>query len=432
MSVSVPSRFLRSLPPRGGNGRVQLGISLPWLGLSFTFDGVNTLILPHLLLSLAGNAAQATTLGLLTFAGLILGMIVQPVAGVLSDRLRSRWGRKPLIVFGLALLITSLSSLAQANTLVLVAAAYIVLQLGANTAQAAQQGYIPDLIPPASRGLASGLKGLMDLSGAMLGFLLLGQLLEAGRAGPSLLVAGVVVVTPFLLMGLLVREQGVLIADLKPRIAVRHAFHIDLVRHRTFLRATIARFFFLLGTYAVGRFFLYFLADRLHIDPSQAAGRAGSILAALTLITAMAAVPAGWGSDRWGRRPVMMVGAILSMTGVLLLTFVNALSSIMLAGGLMALGSAAFSAANWALTSDLVPPGEGARFMGVANFGTAGAAAAAGLFGLVVDKANASIAGAGYPALFVLSAAAFGLSIVAAQGLRKSGSVVQTERVLAN
>ena len=48
---------------------------------------------------------------------------------------------------------------------------------------------------------------------------------------------------------------------------------------------------------------------------------------------------------------------------------------LFLFGGLMALGSAAFAAANWALTADVAPPHEAARFLGLANIGTTGAEA---------------------------------------------------------
>jgi len=58
---------------------------------------------------------------------------------------------------------------------------------------------------------------------------------------------------------------------------------------------------FLLGTYAVGRFFLYFVADRLGIPRLQAADEAGSLLAGLALATALASPAAGWLADRHGR-----------------------------------------------------------------------------------------------------------------------------------
>jgi MFS family permease len=173
-----------------------------------------------------------------------------------------------------------------------------------------------------------------------------------------------------------------------------------------------SRFFFLLGTYAVGRFFLFFVADRLALDPNDAAAQAGALLGGLGLTTALGALPAGWAADRIGRVPLMVAGAGLSATGVLLLTTASSSTTILLFGGLMALGSAAFSAANWALTADLAPPVEAARFMGLANVGTAGAAAAAGLFGPLLDWANGRDPGSGYTALFVLAAVAFITSVV--------------------
>src|SRR5215210_6727120 len=83
---------------RPGRARLLLGISIFWLALSLLFDGLNTLVLPNQLLILAGDRGnamgKATVLGLLTFVGLLAGMIVQPMAGAWSDRMRPRWGRR--------------------------------------------------------------------------------------------------------------------------------------------------------------------------------------------------------------------------------------------------------------------------------------------------------------------------------------------------
>jgi MFS family permease len=86
----------------------------------------------------------------------------------------------------------------------------------------------------------------------------------------------------------------------------------------------------------------------------------------------------------------------------------------------MALGSAAFAGANWASTADLVPPGEAARFFGLANFGTAGAVAAAGFFGLLVDWANETSPGGGYVALLVVAGIIFVASAIAAWASQRS------------
>src|SRR5690349_15323832 len=91
-------------------GRVPLllGVSVFWLGLSMLGDGVNTLVLPKLLLDVGSESGRATTLGLLTSVGLVAGMLVQPLAGAWSDRLRPRWGRRGTLGCGVALMLASL------------------------------------------------------------------------------------------------------------------------------------------------------------------------------------------------------------------------------------------------------------------------------------------------------------------------------------
>ncbi|MFL5806112.1 MAG: MFS transporter [Roseiflexaceae bacterium] len=397
--------------------RLLLGISVFWLALSMLFDGVNTLVLPRYLLGFTEPASRATTLGLLTFVGLLLGMLVQPVAGLVSDQLRQHWGRHSMIALGVVLILASLVFFGFANSLAIVFVSYVCLQLAASIAQAAQQGFIPDLVPVQRRGMAAGWKGFMDLGGAFLGFVILGQLLKGGQTAPALLAIAAMVIVTFTLTVVLVREPTQAATAASPRVTLVDAFRLDLRRHRIFVWLVVSRFLFLLGTYAVGRFLLYFVADRLHLDAGRASEQAGTLLAGLTLLTLIAAPLAGWAADRFGRIPAMLGGAVLSAAGALLLAIAGSALQIFLFGGLMALGSAAFAAANWALTADVAPPNEAARFLGLANIGTAGAAAAAGLFGPLVDWSNGAASGMGYTALFAAAVLAFIASALAVRGV---------------
>jgi MFS family permease len=397
------------MPARRHDGRtlrLLLGISVFWLALSIVFDGINSLVLPARLLGQDSAANSATILGLLTFAGLTAGMLVQPLAGQFSDRVRHRYGRHVVVGIGLVLLLAALLGLGLARSLAAVAAAYLAVQIAASMAQAAQQGYIPDLVSPNSRGLAAGFKGLMDTGGATLGFILLGSMLAGESIAPALVAVAATLVVTYLLATLLVREPRLEKRD-SVRGGVLDAFRLDFSRHSAFVRVVSARFFFLLGTYATGRFLLFFIADRLGFEPARAAEEAGMLLAALTLITALAAPLGGWAADRWGRIPLMAAGALLSAAGVLGLITAGSSQLILLYGGIMAVGSAAFASANWAMTTELTPPNESARFMGLANFGTAGGAAAAGLLGPLVDWGNTLAPGRGYTFLFLAAAAAF-------------------------
>jgi MFS family permease len=408
-----------------GRLRLLFGVNVFWLALSLLGEGLNTLVLPTLLIASVDQAIRATALGTLTFAGLLLSMMVQPVAGMLSDRQRVRTGRRPLLALGAAGMLLGLALLGISQALLIIFLAYTLVQVAAALAQTAQQAWLPDLVPIVFRGTAAGIKGLMDLGGAMLAFILLGALLGRGQVGPALLAMGGIVALTLLLTWVLVRERSA--REPVEAIPFRRlpggqlfaAFQFDRHQHCDFAWLIAARFLFLLGTYAVGRFFLFFVADRLRLDAAQAAEQAGGLLAVLTLITALAAPLAGWTADRLGRVPLMLLGAGLSAIGTLLLVFAGSSATILIFGGLMALGSAAFSSANWALSADLAPPAEAARFLGLANIGTAGAVAAAGLFGPLVDGLNNTTPGTGYLALFVVGAALAGLGGCAAAQVRQ-------------
>lgn len=407
--------------------RLLLGVNLFWLALSLLNEGLTSLVLPSLLLALVDGSLKATALGLLTFVGLVVGMLVQPIAGQASDRQRARLGRRPLLALGAVGMLAGLLVLGASRALIGVLAAYTLVQVMGAIAQAAQQGFLPDLVEPAQRGLASGLKGLLDLGGAMLAFALLGWLLGAGRVSLALALLGAVVLATLIAVLLLVRDRPIDLGpepSQSPRRTWLAAFHFDWSRHRAFAWLVASRFLFLLATYGVGRFFLYFVADRLGLPASTAAGQAGALLAIMTLAAALGAPLTGWAADRLGRLPLMLFGAGVSLVGALLLIRAAASIEILIDGLLMSIGSAAFASANWAQTADLAPSAQAGRFFGLANFGTAGAVAAAGLFGPLVDALNRSSANLGYVALFIVAAGLFALSALAAWRSARSLSLV--------
>jgi MFS family permease len=182
---------------------------------------------------------------------------------------------------------------------------------------------------------------------------------------------------------------------------------LDLTHQSAFKRILLARFLFLFGIYAIGRFLLFFVAQRLELEPNQAAEQAGSILAGLAFVTILASPLTGWLADRIGRIPMMLAGAIFGAASALLLIFAKSEGQILLFGSLMSLGSAAFAGGSWALLADLVPQDQSARYFGLANFSTAGSTAAAGLLGPVIDSFERISAGNGYSLLFLISALAF-------------------------
>jgi MFS family permease len=389
--------------------RLLFGISVFWLALSVLTDGINTLVLPLQISVLTDQHYQATILGFLTFLGLLAGALVQPIAGAFSDKLYPRLGRKGFIAIGLLASLISLFLFAILPRLFGVIVGYLAIQISASIAQAGQQGLIPDLVYEHRRGLAAGFKGFMDLTGAMVGFVLLGQLLGSGKTRFALAIIAAILVAAYILAVFLTPEDKARKESaIKTRtVSLQDIFQLDLREHAAFVQLVIARFLFLLGIYITGRFLLLFVSNRLGISGDQAAQQAGNILAMLALVTILASPFTGWLADRLGRIPLMIAGSILSAVSAMMLVWAHTTPQILIFGGLMSLGSAAFAGGSWALLADLVPKDSSARFFGLANFSTAGSAAAAGLLGPLVDWGNRISNGMGFSLLFAIASLAF-------------------------
>ena len=173
------------MKPKPLNLREILVLNAYWLGLSFMWNSLHVIILPSILLFMVPETQKNTYLGLLTFFGLIIAMVVQPLAGALSDRWVSPWGRRrPLIFLGTSLDFLFLAFLGWAGGLGWVAIGYIGLQFSSNVAHGPMQGLMPDVVPRGQLGWASGFKNLMDMSGLIAASLFVGRLLTPETRQP--------------------------------------------------------------------------------------------------------------------------------------------------------------------------------------------------------------------------------------------------------
>lgn len=130
-----------------------------WVGISFMWNSLHPIILPAVLLNFVPDAQKNTWLGILTFAGLVIAMVIQPLAGALSDNWHSRWGRRrPLIVIGTIFDFAFLAILGAAGGLTWLFIGYIGLQFSSNLAHGPLQGLLPDRVPASQLGKASSLK----------------------------------------------------------------------------------------------------------------------------------------------------------------------------------------------------------------------------------------------------------------------------------
>ncbi len=106
----------------------------------------------------------------------------------------------------------------------------------------------------------------------------------------------------------------------------------------------------------------------------------------------------------------MLAAGLVAFAGAVLLLLVRDKTLITVAGGIIGMGIGSFLSANWALATDIVPRGEEARYLGIANIATCiGSGVARLLGGVLIDPINKLLGSSslGYLSLFILATLCF-------------------------
>ena len=386
-----------------------LKITVFGFALAALWGCLHTIIIPARLLDLVPLAEKSTYLGLLTFAGLMLAIIVQPIAGAISDRSGFSWGRRrPFILVGTLLAVLFLSGIGWVGSFLAVFVSYCLLQIASNTTQGPYLAFIPDLVPPGKRGLASGVKGFLEIAGGVALLYPIALFMDRYSAGEgglwlwlSLAMLGAVLLAAMVVTILTVRERPGRGGTRLPLLAtIYKSFKIKTRAHRDFIWFIISRLFIMMAFTTLQTFAMYFIMDVVGVpDPAAATARFSIVAIAGMLVVAY---PAGRLSDRIGRRPIAFAAGLLGALAIALIFLSGQnFTLIMLCGGLVGIAFGAFMSSNWALATDLVPEGEEARYLGLTNLATAGGAALARLIGPLIDFGNSQSPNLGYSIMFL-------------------------------
>src|SRR5207248_925552 len=169
MAAAAPPAAPSSPLSRFGTRR-HLALASFWFGNFFIWQPLNSIVLATQVDALIPKESQGTMIGLALGLGGIFAMAVPPLVGAYSDRLTTRWGRRrPIMAAGTAGAILGLAIMAFAQTYLVLVIGYMAVQAFFNAAGAAYAGLVPDVVPDAEFGRASGFLATMVQLGSGFG-----------------------------------------------------------------------------------------------------------------------------------------------------------------------------------------------------------------------------------------------------------------------
>jgi MFS family permease len=362
-------------------------------------------------------------------------------------------------------------------------AATILSMLSANTGHAAVQGLIPDIVPESKHGIFSGIKAFFELPAPLIfvSFVITKMVENENIWGALLVLSGVVLTctaiamfapetpikkpptawdwkpilrllgmtiaftvvilgsgaavkyvnslaknlaeTPALIVTAGVGVLGMIIAVV---LGVWLSVWISLGDHESGDRTSftwwvVNRLAFLVGSTNLASFVLYFLQERFdHLQGAAAAGPTAKLVMFVGIAILISSIPAGWLTDKFGRKPVCAFSGVLAMIGTIIVVFSPSMTVLYVGGLLVGVAIGFFYSASWALGTGLVPKSEAGRYLGIQNLAGAGAGAVGAYIGGPIGD------GVGFTVLISIFGFLFLISTLALFGIKDNRAPLVT------
>ncbi|WP_369412030.1 MFS transporter [Hephaestia mangrovi] len=304
-------------------------------------------------------AGKTAMLGIVFAITSVFSTVTTPVSGALSDRTRTRFGRRtPWIVIGGVVGGIATILIPFGGTIVGVTAFWLVATVSLNSMQPAITTVVADRFAPNERGTVSGVVGASMTagvsSGTIFGGLLAGHLFLAY----AIIGAGIIIAC---LAFVLINPEPPLPATQSPQEPFRlgpflRSFWISPTDHPDFAWAFFGRFSIYMGYQGILTYLLYILED--HIGLGQA--RANLTIAHMSSVTFVALVISGllsgWLSDRIGRlKPLVFAAGLIMAIAELAPVVSPDVEGMFAYAALIGLGYGAFMSVDLALMTRVIP-----------------------------------------------------------------------------
>lgn len=373
MSHAVPTTESTTPNPLHLKGRART--KLVWsmlvtsIALYACYLAAGAVLLPAQV-ALINPDAKESNLAIVTAISSFCTLFVQPIVGALSDRTRSRLGRRaPWMLGGAFLGGTMLILIPVIGVNVgLIAVMWVLAQVSLNGLQGPLTSLIADRLDPNYRGTASAFMGVGTTLGMTLGVVIAGLLVS--RLGLAYAIFAVAVMVTTVLLIALNQDRSSKDLEVPP-------FHLGTFlqgfakpfRAHDFRWAFAQRFVMFLGYMGIFGYMLYILLSYIGLSLAEA----GVFMGIQQICNAVASVAAtfiaGPLSDKIGRRKIfVIVASALIALGCLAPWLMPTTTGILILAVLSGLGFGSYMAIDVALVVDILPnPEDAAKDLGVIN-----------------------------------------------------------------
>lgn len=325
------------------------------------------------------NALNATwdqnvlRFGIVSGVSAIVAIIVYPLAGALSDRTTSRFGRRrPWILGGAVVFAIALVLLGLQNTIVGVTVFWSAAMAGFCAMSAGLTACIADQVPTRQRGVASSLVSTPQAVGLIVGVAVIGTFITDTLLG---YVACAAVVIIFVLPFLFLVPDAVMPKSQRPKMtiaALAAGFWINPRIYPDFAWTLASRILVnvanALGTTVLIDYLIYGLGQ----NEADAENNLLTLILIYMIGSIIASLVTGKVSDVLGRRKVFVgISAAIQAVGALIAVVFPTFDTLLIVAAILGLGYGCFLAIDQALATQVLPDAHTrGKDLGIMNIAT--------------------------------------------------------------